>query len=70
MLYPDDPSLDEPQIAPSNVIHPDYRMENIFKNTANKLNIFKTADIPKLKDHSIKKWCEWDKNAATYMFRF
>ncbi|MCP9259092.1 28S ribosomal protein S31, mitochondrial [Dirofilaria immitis] len=64
MLYPDDPSSDEPHIAPSNVIHPDYRVANIFDSTGNKLNIFKKADIPKLKDHSMKFWCEWDKNAA------
>ncbi|VBB26428.1 unnamed protein product, partial [Acanthocheilonema viteae] len=64
MLYPDDPSSDEPHIALSNVIHPDCRVENIFKNTKDKLNIFKLADIPKLKDHSLKRWREWDKNAA------
>uniref|UniRef100_A0A2K6WIY2 Small ribosomal subunit protein mS31 n=1 Tax=Onchocerca volvulus TaxID=6282 RepID=A0A2K6WIY2_ONCVO len=64
MLYPDDPSSDEPHIIPSNVIHPDCRVENIFENTENKLNIFKTTDIPKLKDHSMKLWYEWDKNAA------
>ncbi|EFO26442.1 hypothetical protein LOAG_02047 [Loa loa] len=64
MLYPDDLSSEESHIALSNVIHPDCRVENIFKNIDNKLNIFKIADIPKLKDDSMKQWCEWDKNAA------
>lgn len=64
MLCPDDSSSDEPHIDPFNVIHPDCRVENIFENTEDKLDIFKSADIPKLKDHSIKQWCEWDKNAA------
>uniref|UniRef100_A0A0R3RT51 Small ribosomal subunit protein mS31 n=1 Tax=Elaeophora elaphi TaxID=1147741 RepID=A0A0R3RT51_9BILA len=65
MLYPDDPSSDESHIAPSNVTYPDCRVKNIFKNTDERLNIFKVADIPKLNDHSVKQWCEWDKNAAT-----
>ncbi|EJW88982.1 hypothetical protein WUBG_00102 [Wuchereria bancrofti] len=64
IIYPDGLLSDEPHIASSNVIHPDFRVENIFKNTENKLNVFKIADIPKLKDHSVKQWCEWDKDAA------
>ncbi|VDK74054.1 unnamed protein product [Litomosoides sigmodontis] len=64
MLYPDDSSLDGPYLNSFNVVHPDCRVENIFENTEDKLDIFKLEDIPKLKDHSVKQWCEWDKNAA------
>lgn len=66
MLNPDDESSDEFHIFNSNVIHPDCRVDSIFKNTEeDRLNIFKVADIPKLKDHSMKQWREWDENAAT-----
>lgn len=67
MLYPDDPTSDAPHIMPTNVLHPDIRTRSIFDNREDRLNIFKSSDIPKLKDHSIKQWVEWDQNAAAYV---
>ncbi|VDK34149.1 unnamed protein product [Gongylonema pulchrum] len=64
MLYPDDPLPDASHVIQSNVVQPNPHTRSIFENPEDRLNIFKSADIPKLKEHSIKQWVEWDKNAA------
>ncbi|VDN07140.1 unnamed protein product [Thelazia callipaeda] len=64
MLYPKDLSSYVPDVSSFNIIHPSLNVQNIFDDKTDRLDVFDSAKKLELKNHSLKQWCDWDRNAA------
>uniref|UniRef100_A0A915AQE1 Small ribosomal subunit protein mS31 n=2 Tax=Parascaris univalens TaxID=6257 RepID=A0A915AQE1_PARUN len=64
MLYPESYRVLAPGGQMQMIIHPDQKVKNIFSMDEPRLDIFSESNIPKLKEHSLEVWANWDAHAA------
>uniref|UniRef100_A0A914RWJ2 Small ribosomal subunit protein mS31 n=1 Tax=Parascaris equorum TaxID=6256 RepID=A0A914RWJ2_PAREQ len=67
MLYPESYRVLAPGGQMQMIVHPDQKVKNIFSMDEPRLDIFSESNIPKLKEHSLEVWANWDAHAARFL---